>query len=76
MLITFRLKEIKKRRALRGKHPDMSGLINSVGKRTVVLPPKESLQDKPFFFLLLAFHRLAHSSLSVIIALRLGSILT
>ena len=36
MRITVRLKEIKKRRALRGKQR-VELLINSVGKRTVVL---------------------------------------
>jgi hypothetical protein len=44
-LITFRLKEIKKRRALRGKRR-VELLINSAGKRTVVLL-------NPSFFLLL-----------------------
>ena len=48
--LTVRLKEIKKRRALIGKHPDKSGLINSAGKRTVVvLNPSFFYFFNPFF---------------------------
>jgi len=48
--ITCRLKEIKKRRALRGKQK-VELLINSAGKRTVVL-----LNPSFFYF---SLHRLA-----------------
>ena len=48
--IVVRLKEIKKRRALRGKHPSADGLMNSVGKRTVVvLNPSFFYFFNPFF---------------------------
>jgi hypothetical protein len=47
--ITFRLKEIKKRRALRGKQR-VELLINSAGKRTVVvLNPSFFYFFNPFF---------------------------
>jgi len=49
MRITVRLKEIKKRRALRGKQR-VELLINSVGKRTVViLNPSFFYFFNPFF---------------------------
>ena len=49
MRITLRLKEIKKRRALRGKQR-VELLMNSVGKRTVVhLNPSFFYFFNPFF---------------------------
>ena len=51
--LTSRLKEIKKRRALRGKHPSADGLINSVGKRIrlrrMLLTPSFFYFFNPFF---------------------------